>query len=85
VLVLDEPTQGVDVGSKADIHRLIDAAAAAGTAVVVCSTDDDELARLATEVIVMRRGKASVRLDRSEASSERIEQEQLAPDVLIPL
>ncbi len=85
VLVLDEPTQGVDVGSKADIHRLIDAAAAAGTAVVVCSTDDDELARLATEVIVMRRGKASVRLARSEASSERIEQEQLAPDVLIPL
>ena len=83
VLVLDEPTQGVDVGSKADIHRLIDDAAAAGTAVVICSTDDDELARLATEVIVMRRGKASVRLTRSEASSERIEQEQLASEGLV--
>jgi ABC-type sugar transport system ATPase subunit len=50
---------------------------------VICSTDDDELARLATEVIVMRRGKASVRLTRSEASSERIEQEQLASEGLV--
>jgi ribose transport system ATP-binding protein len=79
VLVLDEPTQGVDVGSKADIHRFVDKAAAAGSAVVVCSTDDDELARLATEVIVMRRGKAALRLTGDEISAERIEREQLIP------
>ena len=77
VLVLDDPTQGVDVGSKADIHRWIDLAVANGTAVMVCSTDDDELARLSTEVIVMRRGRAAVRLTGDDISSDRIEQEQL--------
>jgi ribose transport system ATP-binding protein len=80
VLVLDEPTQGVDVGSKADIHRLVDQAAVGGAVVVVCSTDADELARLATEVIVLRRGRAAVRLHRGEINRERIEQEQLLPD-----
>ena len=81
VLVLDEPTQGVDVGSKADIHRLVEEAAAAGAAVVVCSTDADELARLATEVVVLRRGRVAVRLAGSEITTEHIEQEQLLPEV----
>jgi ribose transport system ATP-binding protein len=80
VLVLDEPTQGVDVGSKADIHRLVEQAAVGGAVVVVCSTDADELARLSTEVIVLRRGRAAVRLHGGEINRERIEQEQLLPD-----
>jgi ribose transport system ATP-binding protein len=80
VLVLDEPTQGVDVGSKADIHRLVDEAAAGGAVVVVCSTDADELARLCTEVVVLRRGRAAVRLLGGEINADRIEQEQLLPD-----
>jgi ribose transport system ATP-binding protein len=79
VLVLDEPTQGVDVGSKADIHRLVDEVAAGGAVVVVCSTDADELARLCTEVVVLRRGRAAIRLYRGEITAERIEQEQLLP------
>ena len=70
VLVLDEPTQGVDVGSKADIHRLVDAAAASGAAVVVCSTDTDELARLATEVVVLRRGRVACRARRRRHRDE---------------
>jgi ribose transport system ATP-binding protein len=85
VLVLDEPTQGVDVGSKADIHRLVDEAAAAGAVVVVCSTDADELARICTEVVVLRRGRAAVCLSRSEINAERIEQEQLLPGDAAPL
>ena len=56
VLVLDEPTQGVDVGSKADIHRLIDLASTQGTATVVCSSDSAELERLCSRVIVLQRG-----------------------------
>jgi ribose transport system ATP-binding protein len=84
VLVLDEPTQGVDVGSKADIHCLVDEAAESGAVVVVCSTDADELARLSTEVIVLRRGRAAVRLHRGEITTERIEQEQLLPDAIAP-
>ena len=57
VLVLDEPTQGVDVGAKADIHRLVDEAAAKGTAVLVVSTDHEELVRLCHRVLVVRRGQ----------------------------
>jgi len=80
VLVLDEPTQGVDVGAKADIHRLIEEAAAAGAAVVVCSTDDAELARLAGTVLVLRRGRAATRLTGADVTDKRIEHELLAID-----
>ena len=57
VLVLDEPTQGVDVGAKSDIHKLVDEAAGQGTAVLVASTDHEELVRLCHRVLVMRRGR----------------------------
>jgi ribose transport system ATP-binding protein len=57
VLVLDEPTQGVDVGAKSDIHALVDQAAEAGTAVLVVSTDHEELVRLCHRVLVVRRGR----------------------------
>jgi ribose transport system ATP-binding protein len=57
VLVLNEPTQGVDVGAKSDIHALIDEAAADGTAVLIVSTDHEELVRLCHRVLVLRRGK----------------------------
>jgi ribose transport system ATP-binding protein len=67
VLVLDEPTQGVDVGAKADIHELIDEAAAQGTAVLVVSTDHEELVRLCHRVLVVRRGRLV-----DELSGERL-------------
>jgi ribose transport system ATP-binding protein len=57
VLILNEPTQGVDVGAKSDIHKLVDEAAAGGTAVIVVSTDHEELVRLCHRVLVLRRGK----------------------------
>ena len=83
VLILDEPTQGVDVGAKADIHRLVDEAAAAGTAVLVASTDHEELVRLCHRVLVVRRGKvvdelAGDRLDPDAITAVTIGRDQPA-------
>jgi ribose transport system ATP-binding protein len=57
VLLLDEPTQGVDVGAKAELHRYVLAAATDGAAVVVSSTDLDELATLCDHVYFIRNGE----------------------------
>ena len=77
VLVLDEPTQGVDVGAKAEIHALIRSAAASGAAVIVCSTDDDELAQLASRVVVLHRGDQTAELTGSDLTAQHLESLQL--------
>ena len=56
VLILDEPTRGVDVGAKAEIHGLIDRLAAEGSAVLLISSELPELIGLSTRILVMRRG-----------------------------
>jgi ribose transport system ATP-binding protein len=79
VLLLDEPTQGVDIGAKEEIHAFVDQAAAGGTAVVVCSTDTAELARLCDRVVVMYRGQITNTLTRASGlSAEKIDQLLLA-------
>jgi ribose transport system ATP-binding protein len=72
VLVLDEPTQGVDVGAKADIHALVDQAAAEGAAVLVASTDHSELTRLAERVLVFSEGHIVDELRRPHLDPDRI-------------
>jgi ABC-type sugar transport system ATPase subunit len=72
VLLLDEPTQGVDVGAKATLHRIIADAAAAGTAVLICSTDTEELADLADRVIVMRDGRISGEIAHEDLTEARL-------------
>lgn len=84
VLVLDEPTQGVDVGAKATIHELVVGAASAGAAVIVCSSDIEELVQLATRVVVLRRGLLGAELTGGDLSVERIEEEQLQPTEVRP-
>ncbi|HEU0037435.1 MAG TPA: sugar ABC transporter ATP-binding protein [Kofleriaceae bacterium] len=59
VLLLDEPTRGVDVGAKAEIYRLIESLTAAGHAVVLASSDLPEVVRLADRVIVLREGRVA--------------------------
>lgn len=59
VLLVDEPTQGVDIGAKEEIHSFVDQAADGGAAVVVCSTDSTELARVCDRVLVMYRGEVT--------------------------
>jgi ribose transport system ATP-binding protein len=58
VLLIDEPTQGVDIGAKADIHREIHAGAAGGSAFLIHSSELDELVDLCDRVIVLQRGRA---------------------------
>ncbi|MEU1984468.1 sugar ABC transporter ATP-binding protein [Nocardia sp. NPDC019395] len=72
VLLLDEPTQGVDIAAKAEIHRLIDAAAERGVAVLVCSSDEAELERLCDRVIVMRHGHAVGEVKGAEIRTRRL-------------
>jgi ABC-type sugar transport system ATPase subunit len=74
ILILDEPTRGVDVGAKAEIHRLIDGLAAAGLAVLMISSELPEVLNLSTRVIVMRNGSVAGLLDRAEATQERVMQ-----------
>jgi ribose transport system ATP-binding protein len=77
VLLLDEPTQGVDVGAQAELHRLIRAAADRGTAVLVCSSDEDELSRICDRVIVLCGGTIEADLRGSQISAMRIAQHTL--------
>ncbi|MGI9609779.1 MAG: sugar ABC transporter ATP-binding protein [Acidimicrobiia bacterium] len=77
MLVLDEPTRGIDVGAKEEIHLLIDQAAADGAAVLVASTDTDELVRLAHRVIVLRDGIVASELTGDDMTVENIEKAQL--------
>ena len=72
VLILDEPTQGVDVGAKAEIHALVDAAAEAGAAVLVASTESEELARLCDRVLVLHGGRITARLEGPRVSAGAI-------------
>ncbi len=72
VLILDEPTRGVDVGSKAEVHTIIGQLAAEGIGVIVISSDLPEVLVLSDRVLVMREGRQMAILDRAEANEETI-------------
>ena len=77
LLLLDEPTQGIDIGAKDQIHRLIDAASTQGVATIVASTDTDELVRLCHRVVVLANGREADTLVGDHITTERIEHTQL--------
>jgi ribose transport system ATP-binding protein len=77
VFLLDEPTQGVDVGAKAVLHRQLIEAAAAGAAVVISSSDADELAALCQRVIVCRNGQVGADLRGGQVTVRAISRECL--------
>jgi rhamnose transport system ATP-binding protein len=72
VLILDEPTQGVDVGAKAEIHALIQDLAERGLAIIMISSELPEILGMSDRVVVMHAGTVSGVLSRSEATQHRI-------------
>jgi rhamnose transport system ATP-binding protein len=72
VLILDEPTQGIDVGAKAEIYHLVEKLAEDGVAVLMISSELPEILGLSDRVAVMRGGRIVATLDRAEATQERI-------------
>jgi L-arabinose transport system ATP-binding protein len=72
VLILDEPTRGVDVGAKADIYAIIDKLAAEGSAILVISSELPEVLGLADRIVVMQGGRITGQLSRAEATEEKV-------------
>ena len=72
ILILDEPTRGVDVGAKAEIHALIDELAADGCAVILISSELPEVMHLSTRILVLREGRIAGELAREEATQAAV-------------
>jgi ribose transport system ATP-binding protein len=72
VLIVDEPTRGVDVGAKDEIYRLLNELAAAGKSIVMISSELPEVLRMAHRVVVMSEGRVTGVLPAKEATQERV-------------
>jgi ABC-type sugar transport system ATPase subunit len=72
VLLLDEPTRGVDVAAKADIHQAMREWANQGVAIVLATSELDELLALGDRVLVLHRGRVAARFERAEATREAV-------------
>lgn len=72
IILLDEPTRGVDVGAKAEIYRIIDGLAASGSSVIMVSSELPELLSVSDRIMVMREGRVTGMLDASEATEESV-------------
>ena len=72
VMILDEPTRGIDVGAKVEVHQLIDDLAARGMAIILISSDLPEVLAMSDRILVMREGRQMAIFDHHEASQERV-------------
>jgi inositol transport system ATP-binding protein len=72
ILILDEPTRGIDVGAKAEIHRLVSELAKDGVAVIMISSEMPEVLGMSDRIMVIHEGRVTGFLDRSEADQFKI-------------
>ena len=72
ILILDEPTRGVDVGAKAEIYKIMNELAAKGMAIIMISSEMPEIVNMCDRILVMNDGKITGELDRSEFDQEKI-------------
>ncbi|MFC8718079.1 ATP-binding cassette domain-containing protein, partial [Kitasatospora sp. NPDC057198] len=81
VLILDEPTRGIDVGAKAEIYRIVADLAEQGVALLVISSELPELLGLADRIVVMQGGRITGELDRAQATEEAVLHLAMADDL----
>lgn len=72
ILILDEPTRGVDVGAKAEVHRIVSDLAAKGLAIILISSELPEVLAMADRILVMHEGRLTGAFDRAEANQENV-------------
>ena len=72
ILILDEPTRGIDVGAKSEIHRLMSDLVAKGLSIIMISSELPEILGMSDRILVMQEGRCAGFLDRAEATQERI-------------
>ena len=72
VLILDEPTRGIDIGAKVEVHRLIAELAAKGLAIILISSDLPEVLAMSDRIIVLHEGRVTAEIARAEATQERV-------------
>jgi rhamnose transport system ATP-binding protein len=72
ILIIDEPTRGIDVGTKSEVHRLISELAGTGLAVLMISSELPEILGMSDRVLVMHEGRITAELSRSEATEESV-------------
>jgi len=72
LLIIDEPTRGIDVGTKAEVHRILDGLVAGGLAVLMISSELPEVLGMADRILVMREGRITAELSRAEADEDQV-------------
>jgi rhamnose transport system ATP-binding protein len=72
VLILDEPTRGVDIGAKVEVHKIISDLAAAGMGIVLISSELPEVLAMSDRIIVLHEGRMSAEIPRADASEEKV-------------
>ena len=72
VLIMDEPTRGIDVGAKAEVHALMSQLAQAGMGIIMISSELPEILGMSDRVLVMHEGRVAALLDQAEATQEKI-------------
>jgi ribose transport system ATP-binding protein len=72
VMIIDEPTRGVDIGAKVEIYRLINELSRQGVAIVVISSETPELMGICDRILVMRKGRITGELSKKDFSEEEI-------------
>ena len=69
---MDEPTRGIDIGAKSEIHRLMSTLASQGLAIIMISSELPEILGMSDRIMVMRKGRIVATFDRADANQEKI-------------